>query len=78
MLTQPRIVKYIKNVRRGQTTEHEDEKLLMLDLVKEYGDLDIPTLTTEGAPKSEDQEIVVRSRSQQPIRQILILLQCNL
>ena len=70
MLTQLRVVKYVNDVRRGQTTEYEDEEPLMLNLVKEYSNFSIPTLAIEGGPKSEDQEVVVRSRSQLPIYQI--------
>ena len=63
MLMQPRIVKYIKNVRRGQTTEHEDEEPLMLDLVKDYSNFDNSTFAIEGAIRTEGQETVVRSHS---------------
>lgn len=66
MLMHHRIVKYVKNLRRGQTTEHEDEEPLMLDLVKEYSNFKIPQLATNGAPRFDGQEIVVRNHSQQP------------
>ena len=66
MLTHHRIVEYVRNLRRGQTTEHEDEELLMLDLVKEYTYSNIPQLATNGAPRLDGQEIVVRNHSPQP------------
>ena len=59
-------------------TEHEDEEPLMLDLVKEYSNFNRPASATEEAPKSEGQEVVVRSHSQRSICQILIRLQCKL
>ncbi|KAL8796509.1 MAG: hypothetical protein Q9195_001183 [Heterodermia aff. obscurata] len=53
------IVKYVKNLRRGQMTKHEDEEPLMLDLVKEYSNFHIPASANEGALKSEGKEIVI-------------------
>lgn len=53
-----RIARYIKNLRKGQANESEDEEQLMLELVKEYGTFDQARPGLEG-PNPHNGEVVV-------------------